>query len=282
MLEKVYSMINEIINKINLQDEIAIKVLQLEAKLDYDSLEPYINMLYCRDTWDVGEESLKKALGNDPEGIKMLTVMLHCGELLHDNYSKAGIDETIYTETMKCFTRFLNEHKENYGSYKFDRSFWTTRQISMHLFRIGELEYELDNKNGEKIVSIHIPSDADIMVTKLQNSYCAAKEFLKRYYPEYSKVKMMCESWLLSPSLEKLLPNTSKILNFQKSFIITATDPEDKGYLEWVYKVNSSFLDDCKLKELPENTSLQKNMKKYLLKGSKVGAATGILLGFRK
>lgn len=273
-------MINEIIKKIELQDEIETEVLQMEAKIDYDSLEPYITMLYCRDTWNTGEESLKKALGNDPQGIKMLTVMLHCGVLLHDNYVKAGIDEIIYVDTMKCFTRFLNEHKENYGSYKFDRSFWTTRQISMHLFRIGELEYELDNKDGEKIVSMHIPSDADILLPKLQNSYRKAKEFLRRYYPEYSEVKMMCESWLLSPSLEKLLPKTSKILNFQKSFIITATDWEDKGYLEWVYKVNNSFLENCKLDDLPENTSLQKNMKNYLLNGGKVGMAAGILSGF--
>lgn len=276
----MYSMISEIIKKIELQDEIVPEVLKSDAALAYKELQPYISLLYIRDTWDEGEERLKEALGEDPQGIKMLTVMLHCGGLAHDKYTEIGIDETIYADTMKCFTRFLNEHKENYGFYKFDRSFWTTRQISMHLFRIGELEYELDNKNGEKIVSIHIPSDAYIEGTKLRSSHDAAKEFLCRFYPEYGKAKMMCESWLLSPSLEKLLPESSKIMRFQKAFSITETDPESKEYLEWVYKVNTSFLDEHEPSELPEDTSLQKNMKKYLLGGGKVGMAAGVLLDF--
>lgn len=276
----MHNMINKIMKKIALQDEIVPEVLKCDADLNYKELQPYISMLNSRDTWDEGEERLKEVLGEDSQGIKMLTVMLHCGELAHEKYVKKGIDETIYEDTMKCFTRFLNEHKKNYGFYKFDRSFWTSRQISMDLFRIGELEYELDNKNGEKIVSIHIPSDADLVETKLKKSHDAVKEFLSRYYPEYSKAKIMCESWLLSPSLEKLLPASSKIMYFQNSFLITEADLESKEYLEWVYRVNNSFLDEHGPESLPEDTTLQKNMKKHLLSGGKVGMATGVLLGF--
>ncbi len=273
-------MISKIVKKIELQDEIVNKVLKTDAVLDYKELRPYITLLNRRDTWDEGVDKLKKALGEDPEGIKMLTVMLHCGEQVHDKYTELGINEAIYADTMKCFTRFLNEHKKNYGFYKFDRGFWTARQISMQLFRIGELEYELDHKDEVKIVSIHIPSDADMERTKLRNSHDAAKEFLGRFYPEYGKAKIMCESWLLSPSLRKLLPESSKIIRFQSAFSILETDPESKDYLEWVYKVHTSFLDEHEPDELPEDTSLQKHMKKFLQDGGKVGMATGVLLGF--
>ena len=70
------------------------------------------------------------------------------------------ISEEIYIETMKCFSRFVREHKVSYGVYGFDRGFWTPHQIEGKLFRIGELEYQIDDE--EKVISIHIPSDADL------------------------------------------------------------------------------------------------------------------------
>ena len=273
-------MINQIVTKINLQNEIAVEALKMDAVLNYKELQPYLSMLNSEDTWEEGEKRLKDKLGEDPLGIKILTVMLHCGQKVHETYTELGIDELIYTDTMKCFTRFLKEHKENYGFYKFDRSFWTSRQVSMHLFRIGELEYELDHKNGQKIVSIHIPSDADLAGTKVRESLQAAKSFLEKLYPDYSKVDIMCESWLLSPSLKKILPDTSKIIHFQNSFIIVDIDLESEEYLEWVYKLKPDTMNIYDYKEFPENTSLQRNMKQYLIDGGKIGMATGVLLSF--
>ncbi len=271
-------MIKELMDQIGLPTEIVEQVMELDAILDYESLSSEISLLYRKDTWDAGEMQLKQALGEDTLGIKMLTVMLHCGALVKKNFIAKGIEEKIYIETMKCFTRFVGEHKVSYGVYGFDRSFWTVRQIAMHLFRIEELEYELDLRNNQKIISIHIPSDADITLEKLRSSYEAAKRFLYQFYPEFCEVDMMCETWMLSRSLPELLPATSKILGFQQSFRLIEENPEAKDYLEWVYKLGGSAKDNCKLTELPEQTTLQKNMKQYLLDGGKVGIVIGVLI----
>lgn len=50
---------------------------------------------------------------------------------------------------------------------------------------------------------------------------------------------------------------------------------KDNEFLQWVYGRT-----DIEYEYLPENTSLQRNMKKYLLQGGRIGAGRGILMKF--
>ena len=97
-------------------------------------------------------------------------------------------------------------------------------------------------------------------------------EFCGKYFPKCSGFSLCCESWLLSPALHKLLKKDSNILQFQDMFEITETDEESMAVMDWVFP-------DCArgLEQLPETTSLQRNMKKYLLSGGKVGWSKGVL-----
>ena len=116
------------------------------------------------------------------------------------------VPEKIWLDTMKCFPRFIAEHRRSFGTDGFDRYGWTVRQTECRLFRIGELEYELLEESGKRAVSLHIPSDARLEPDLLNDSVRQAKEFLGRYFPEWKKQPMICESWLLSPKLKELLP----------------------------------------------------------------------------
>ena len=184
------------------------------------------------------------------------------------------ISEEIYIETMKCFSRFVREHKVSYGVYGFDRGFWTPHQIEGKLFRIGELEYQIDDE--EKVISIHIPSDADLSDDLVNASYAEQKQFFAENFPETAGWPGMCESWLLSPALKELLPSDSRILAFAARFEITQTNPDATDYLEWVYKLASGQQKSAELENLREDTSLQRRMKDFLRAGGKVGIAWGI------
>ena len=184
------------------------------------------------------------------------------------------ISEEIYIETMKCFSRFVREHKVSYGVYGFDRGFWTPHQIEGKLFRIGELEYQIDDE--EKVISIHIPSDADLSDDRVDASYAEQKQFFAENFPETAGWPGMCESWLLSPALKELLPSDSRILAFAARFEITQTNPDATDYLEWVYKLAAGQQKSAELENLREDTSLQRRMKDFLLAGGKVGIAGGI------
>ena len=91
--------------------------------------------------WEEGLQQLRDVLGEDPGGMKQLCCMLRCARKAREIYDRLGISKTIYLDTMAAFSRFVREHMESYGAYGFDRGFWTVRQVSGTLFRIGQLEY---------------------------------------------------------------------------------------------------------------------------------------------
>lgn len=264
--------VNEVCKIINLQEQIRKQVTKFDKDFNYSIIENSINKFQDRNTREEGRLELKNILGEDRDGIKILTCMLYCAAECYTKYEQLGISHKIFADTMKCFTRFINEHYESYGYYAFDRDWWTTRQISLQLFRIGQLEYELGIVDGKKAVKLHIPSDADIMQEKCDESLREAKKLIEAKFPDYAKCEWTCSSWLLSPALKKLLTVDSNILRFQKRFRILSCNEDEDEFLEWVYKRK-----DYTLNELPENTTLQRNMKKYLLSGGKVGDAFGIM-----
>ena len=189
------------------------------------------------------------------------------------------LPEEIWLNTMKCFPRFIGEYRQSYGRNGFDRGFWTTRQIGARLFRIGELEYEMvEEQPGKKEISLHIPSDVLLEPEKLNDSVAHARRFFLQYFPDYADAPIVCESWLLSPALEEMLPASSRILRFRKAFEITETDPEDDAALEWVFHVAEGQRKTMKVKNFPEDTVLQREMKKRLLTGRNAGSASGILV----
>ena len=171
----------------------------------------------------------------------------------------------------------LRGSKPEDGRDGFDRGNWTVRQAGCRLFRIGELEYELFERNGQRAVSIHIPSDARLEPDLLNGSVRQAEAFLSDFFPEWEKLPMICESWLLSPSLKEMLPPESRIRRFQDAFDITEEDPEDTSALEWVFFIAEGQRDSVRYENLPEDTSLQRKMKAALLAGRNPGNAGGTL-----
>lgn len=267
--------IQTLCKKIELVDEMVNEIIKYDKGVDYNDYSAELNKLNQRKSWDEGLKELKEKLGEDSTGIKVLTMMLHNSCHTYDSCINAGIKEEILIETFKAFSRFVNEHKASYGSFGFDRAFWTSRQASGNLFRIGELEYEfIEGNNGHaNLVSLHIPSDSNLSSKNVASSIAMARDFIARFYPDYASSEYECESWLLSPSLKELLPADSNIIKFQSLFSIYKTDPEAPDVFEWVYK-NPNI----KLEDAPEKTSLQRNMKHYMLKGGKIGVGFGKLI----
>ncbi len=213
----------------------------------------------------------------DDDGTEILVRQL--GEAVESRRYGAWkrIPETIWLDTMRCYPRFISEYRRSYGRDGFDRGEWTVRQAGCRLFRIGELEYELLERDGKRFVSIHIPSDTRLEAGLLNDSVRQAKAFLGDFYPEWQELPMICGSWLLSPALKDLLPPESRIRRFQDAFDLTEEDPDDRAALEWVFHVAEKQQDSVKIEELPEETSLQRKMKAMLLAGKKPGSATGTL-----
>lgn len=264
--------VKEIIEMLGFGQKETEELLLAEKQVEKKEIEAEVRRLTEPEEWEGARIRLKELLEPDEKGIKMLCCMLKAAAYTLEEYKRQGMTEEIFTETMKCFTRFTQEHKVSFGCFGFDRDFWTGRQLSMQLFRLGALEYEKLEEKGKRTVSVHIPSDAALTEEELDQSFHMAADFFRRFDSRYAEVPYTCHSWLLSPALCHLLPKDSRILAFQRRFELQQVDEESNSALEWVYKRK-----DIPTKDLPENTSLQRKMKEYLLSGKNVGDGYGVL-----
>lgn len=259
---------------LEMPDEVSRAVIEYRERHDSIWDGELRELLGRRECWKQLISRMKERIGEDRFGLGILTEMLDYACGVYGEYQKAGIGDGVFVDTMKFCTRFVGEHKKAYGCYGFNQAWWFPRQLAMQEFRIGELEYEFVDDTGRRI-DVHIPSDADMEPEQVQKSFGAFRAFMQTYYPSWQGAPWYCDSWMLSPVLEQLLPETSKILRFQKLFEVESVNYEIMEVLDWVYPGERKAGMDYSV--LSERTSLQRNMKRFLMDGGKVGWAKGRL-----
>lgn len=272
--------ITSLCREINMPNEAAIQIKNNVETMDFQPIEAAFCDLFHIDRGKSAYDTIDAFCQKEQNGLKALTVYLLAALHTREIYLEKGIKNEIYIDTMKMFARFVNEHFISYGNYGYDRGWWTYRILSSSLYRLGQLEFEMCNLKedvkigsiGDPVVSIHIPSDAVMTKEELDHSYKAAMDFFEKYYKDYHYKFMFTHTWLLAPALKQMLSKDSKILLFQSDYTIIYTDENDNSFMEWVYK---KTYDD--FNELPERTSLERNIKKHLLNSGKIGSAFGIL-----
>ena len=265
--------IQELLEKIKMPPEAAEQIaMRLDEADGFD-----VSGLCSMDTAEKAYESLKEQCGDDE--ILILAAFMSATMTTKENYIKKGIGLDIFYESMGFFARAVVECVERYGRTGFEASWWGWRQTSGALYRLGILEFEIVNLKkegfgdavpGETMISVHIPKDAPLIRSELDKSYDMAEEFFKKQGVSYKLTG--CCSWLLSPNLSPLLPENSRILEFQKDYNIVSVDEDEPNFMEWIYKRKYENLED-----LPEDTSLRRNAKRHLLSGGKLGVASGVL-----
>lgn len=228
--------------------------------------------LLTRSEWADAVEELKARIGDDPGHLRLLWEELRIARAQWPEWTRRGIPEEIYRDTMRFATRYLLDNMKAYGSFGFNAGWWFPRQLAMELFRLGSLEFELLSAPEGLRVGIHIPSDASLAPEAVDDSLSRFRAFAEEFFPEWAQAPFCCDSWMLSPVLEELLPSSSRILSFSRRFRITSVNRESMGAVSWVFPgFHESSAD------LPEKTSLQRAMKAFLLAGGKPGWAEGIM-----
>lgn len=129
-------------------------------------------------------------------------------------------------------------------------------------------EWEVKLVPGEEAVAVHIPEGADLSPHSIDASLHAAKS-------HYENPILICESWMLDPHLELILPQTSRLVNFMQRFYKIPVMAERPQILERV--MGFDFTMD-KLLQFPCTTSLQSALKKYLSEGNEMFTTAGFML----
>ena len=206
-------------------------------------------------------------------------LMLSCET--YEAYKEKGIADEIFDRTFYDITIWCDECYRKYQIYGLEEIGWIAQSVKMNLFRLGRLQFEpyvLKEdlkcksgilKRGTEVLNVHIPAGEPLDHEKCLESFKMAEHF----FEEDGKTHIyMCDSWLLSPRLKEVLGVESNILKFQNMFEIV------KIYETYPQAEQRVFLDVEKDKQqYPEDTSLRKKLKQYLIEGKNPGIGVGII-----
>lgn len=198
----------------------------------------------------------------------------------YEEYQEKGYSDRIFDQTFYDITIWCEECYRKHGVYGLEELWWLGQSVKLKLFRLERLQFEpilirQDMKGqkqvikmGTKALNVHIPAGEPLRMEECQKSFEKAKEFFGGEYQIY-----VCDSWLLSPHLKELLPETSNILQFQRLFEVTETYYR---YPQAEQRIFGEVLEDKG--QYPENTSLQRKAKEYVLSGKDLGIGIGFLV----
>ncbi len=207
-----------------------------------------------------------------------MMLLLHIALEERENGAWSPFPEEVFLNTMAAFTRFVEFYKDATGEYGYGKYNWPLLHVTAKWFRIGELEFELYEKDGKHEIGIHIPAGARLKPEIIEDTLKKEQAFMKEYFPEWVGLPHHCSSWMLAPALDEMLPEKSGIRWFRSLFDVTEYLPDEVFYLEFVFGLE--YFQYCKgvdYHELKEETTLQKKMKEYLLQGGRPGSGLGYL-----
>lgn len=235
--------------------------------------------LYKKDHNEFFEEVLKKKEST----LWFLWLYSNMACEVYEKYKNEGISEQIFWDTFQDIRFWCENTEKEFGILGLAVYEWFYRHIDMVLFRFGRLQFEKMEMEhsvisedetmgktciakGMQVINIHIAQGEPLTWEACEKSIEIAKEFWGDDKP------YICHSWLLYPGLDEVLSEKSNIREFRKHFKVLQVDYKERE-AEW--RVFGKVLKN--VVEYPEETSLQKRVKEYLLNGKCLGNGWAVL-----
>lgn len=194
--------------------------------------------------------------------------------ILQELYRKENIDEELFYGFVGNIKASLGGGKTFYGTRI---GWWFMDFFKLKLFTVGRLQYRrrrfrCDTICGDMVfpensfyLDVHIPGGGSLKPELCQQSYEKAAAFYRQRFGD-ENIVIGCYSWLLSPDLDGLLPETSNILAFAHQYTLVEATPDTKyDHLVYAFGIHEKPED---LAVLPENSSLQRALKAWLQEGN--------------
>lgn len=258
-------------NKINLNSELKNKVLSLVER-DRAKL-----ISLCK---KADNDNFKSVFAKN-DMIKLAVALLYSVEFTYPKYQKAVISDEIYFETMKDIAVWC-ENNNNKGLKNLP---WIKNHLNFELFKIGRLQFQIykcDNRTlnydllpfnfGENLIYVHIPQGEKLVYAECVNSLKNAKSFFGEYFPNYDFDYFFCESWLLYGENWQFMNSSSNILQFSTLFDLVYSVEDDRQAIERIFGKRKIIKS-----KYEEKTTLQRNAKRFMQNGGKLGVGIGIL-----
>lgn len=224
------------------------------------------------------------------ENILQFVFLLLSAETLYKRYTKQRIPDEIFYDTIRDLKYKFDECVDCKGYYGTFVPHWFEGFYRLERFALGRFQYEHTDtdreivtpngiriKKGTKVLFLHIPSGGAPLTDEVRlDSYKQAYEFYKdSSFVKNGRIVFVCHSWLLYKEHYKFLPENSNILRFMNDFYIY--DQYISDIKEDLWRIYGKY-ENSPLSELPEDTSLKRAYKQWLLDGNNVGGGVGVIV----
>ena len=137
----------------------------------------------------------------------------------------------------------------------------------------SKTDWELVLGPGDHILATHIFFGSDFTPETLDKALQQGWELAQKCYPEFDFKAQYCGSWLLDPALGEMMGENSKVTLFGKRFTRYPIQSNGQAVFDFVFPGEPK-----EPEALPENTSLQRAIKKHLLLGRHIYVTAGVFL----
>ncbi len=220
---------------------------------------------------------------------------------VYEKYKEKGINDEVFFDTMSDIKIWINDYKEKSGEWGLEEINWLKNHYSFSIFKLGRLQFQLTRyfgtkitlKSGkeintrDKVLFIHIPRGEVLSKEKCEQSFEMSKKFFSEFFPEYCPCTFMCCSWLLYEKNKNFMKQGSNILSFCDFFEVVKNIDLPWDTYRWVYGMNVDkkqlIINKKKTgsygltQTMPQNTSLQKSLTDYIIKGGTLGVGLGVV-----
>jgi GNAT domain-containint protein len=134
-------------------------------------------------------------------------------------------------------------------------------------------EWRLGLVRGDWILDMHVPAEGELSLAALKDSYARALELFAERYPARTFSAFVCDSWLFSRDLERLLEPPSNILTWQREGYLLPGEGGHDWFLKFVF--GTAELD---LARAPRDTRLRRALLGALERGERLRDGVYFLL----
>lgn len=138
--------------------------------------------------------------------------------------------------------------------------------------KLKKSEWKKVLDKGDHLLEIHIPRDGDFSLETVKASYAQAREFYSKHFPELDIKGMACHTWLFTRQLQDMLPQSSKIVQFQRQFYLYPTSGSVNFLWNFVYN------DLTKKEDAKGDTYLRSQVLKFIDEGREIFDMRGVFL----
>lgn len=163
-----------------------------------------------------------------------------------------------YEDEEGSFSANVEETEDAWIGYPYDEKGFVKKEKVM----LSKFEWKKIAERSTPAIRLHIPGNEKLVDEDVAKTLKDTREFVNKYYPEFKDCAFVCHSWLLDPQLVDMLGEDSNISKFCKRFNPITSKSGGNAVFGFVFLRPD---DNYTIEELPENTRLERALKKHYL-----------------